>query len=99
MITEPPFSTAKKLIDSGHIQNIKDLLDTVPKTRLARAMKTAPERFNKLIENPPLFTFEDAYKIADLIGVDERTLVLIIHEEKVRQQQFKEKAQKTKTKK
>jgi plasmid maintenance system antidote protein VapI len=78
MITKPPFSTAKKLISSGHINTLSDLLETINKTPLAKAMKTSPERFNKLLENPELFMFKDAYKIAEIIGVDNESIVKII---------------------
>ena len=42
-------------------------------------MKTSPKRFNGLIENPQLFTFQDAYIIADLIGVSKEKILNIIH--------------------
>jgi len=81
MITKPPFSTAKKLIESNNIQNLFELLEAIPKTTLAKAMKTSPKRFNRLIKNPTLFTFEDAYTLAELIGVDKMQIVSIIHSE------------------
>ncbi len=79
MINEAPFSTAKKLILTDNIKNISELLETIPKTVLAKAMKTSPKRFNGLIENPQLFTFQDAYIIADLIGVSKEKILNIIH--------------------
>lgn len=85
MINEPPFSTAKKLISSGYIKNLSDLLETIRKTTLARAMKTSPERFNKLIENTELFLFKDAYTIAELIGVEEEQIIQLIHAERLLQ--------------
>lgn len=81
MINKPPFSTAKKLIQSDNIHNLSELLETVPKTTLANAMKTSPKRFNRLIENPNLFMFEDAYTLAEVIGVDRLKILNIIHME------------------
>jgi plasmid maintenance system antidote protein VapI len=81
MINEPPFSTAKKLILSGDTKTLADLLEIIKKTTLAKAMGTGPQRFNRLIDNPKLFTFEDAYKIAELVGVDEKAVVDIIYAE------------------
>lgn len=81
MINKPPFSTAKKLIQSDNIHDLTELLETVPKTNLANAMKTSPKRFNRLIENPRLFMFEDAYALAEVIGVDKVKILNIIHAE------------------
>lgn len=81
MINEAPFSTAKKLIQTDNIKDLSELLETIPKTALANAMKTSPKRFNRLIENPRLFMFEDAYTIADLIGVGKEKILNIIHAE------------------
>jgi len=81
MINKPPFSTAKKLIESENIHDLTELLETVPKTTLANAMKTSPKRFNRLIENPNLFMFEDVYNLADVIGVDKMKILTIIHTE------------------
>lgn len=81
MINEAPFSTAKKLIVTDNIADLSELLETIPKTSLALAMKISPKRLNRLIDNPQLFMFEDAYKIADLIGVDKEKVLRIIHSE------------------
>lgn len=81
MINEAPYSTAKKLILTDNIADLSELLETVPKTSLAIAMKISPKRLNRLIDNPQLFMFEDAYKIAELIGVDKEKILKIIHSE------------------
>jgi hypothetical protein len=81
MINKPPFSTAKKLIESDNIHDLSELLETVPKTNLANAMKTSPKRFNRLIENPKLFMFEDIYNLADVLGVDSLKVLSIVHAE------------------
>jgi hypothetical protein len=70
---------AKKLILSGDITNLTELLEVIDKTPLAREMKTSPERLNKLLDNPALFLFQDAYNIAALIGVDEKLILDIVH--------------------
>lgn len=81
MINKPPFSTAKKLIQSDNIHDLTELLETIPKTTLANAIKTSPKRFKRLIENPRLFMFEDAYTLAEVIGVDKLKVLSIIHAE------------------
>lgn len=77
------FNIAKKLILSGDIKNLTELFEVIDKTPLARSMKTSPDRLNKLIDNPALFLFQDAYNIAQLIGVDEKIIVDIIHNQHV----------------
>lgn len=79
MSNDSAYSTAKKLISGGYIKTLTELVDVVPKTRLARDMKTSPERFNNLLANPELFMFKDAYKIAELVGVDRKLILDLVH--------------------
>ncbi len=44
-------------------------------------ISTSAVRFNKLIDNPGLFQFQDAYAIASVIGVDEKLIIELIHAE------------------
>ena len=57
------------------------MFDIVDKTPLARDMHTAPARLSKLINNPALFTFDDCYKIAALLEVDEDKIIDLIRAE------------------
>ena len=75
------YRTAQKLILAGLVKSLADLFDTIDKTPLARDMHTAPSRLTKLIQNPALFTFEDCYKIAALLEVDEDAIVNLVHAE------------------
>ena len=75
------YRTAQKLILAGLVKSLAELFDTLDKTPLARDMHTAPARLNKLILNPALFTFEDCYKIAVLLEVDDDKIVELIHSE------------------
>jgi hypothetical protein len=79
MLRSKRYTTAKKLILGGEIKTFSELLDILDKTPLARAIKISPARLNKLIDNPALFLFQDAYSIADLIGVDGQSIVDLIH--------------------
>ncbi len=74
------YRNAQKLILAGLIKNLSDLLDAIDKTPLARDIYTSPERFNKLILKPELFTFEDCFKIAVLLEVDEKKIVEIVYD-------------------
>lgn len=79
MAVNPRYKTANKLISEGSISTIGELMDIIPKTPLAAEIKTSPQRLNKLLSNPELFLFQDAYNIAALIGVDEKMIVDLIH--------------------
>ena len=76
---------AKKLFLSGDIKTLADLLEVIEPTPLSRSIGTSPARFNKLIANPALFTFQDLYAIADLIEVDRKLVadLLFIESNKV----------------
>ena len=82
---------AKRLILAGQVTTLSELLDIVDKTPLAKGMHTSPVRFNKLISNPGLFTFDDAYAMAQLIGVDERSIIDIIHAQYLQDKKSKKK--------
>jgi hypothetical protein len=83
MAKESNYRTAQKLILAGHIKSLSDLLDAVDKTPLAIDIHTAPSRLSKLIETPALFTFQDCYRIADLLEVDRKIIVDLIYQESV----------------
>ena len=75
------YRTAQKLILGGLIKNLGDLFDAIDKTPLARDMHTAPSRLTKLIHNPTLFTFDDCYKIAAILEVDEDRIIELVRAE------------------
>ena len=75
------YRTAQKLFLAGQVKSLADLFDILDKTPLAKDMHTAPARLSKLLNNPALFTFEDCYKIAVLLEVDDDKIVELIHSE------------------
>jgi len=75
------YRTAQKLFLANQIKSLRDLFDIVDKTPLARDMHTAPARLSKLINNPALFTFDDCYKIAALLEVDDDKIIDLIRTE------------------
>jgi len=81
MPKEKRYRAAKNQIEGGYIKTLTDLLDVLDKTPLSKDIHTSAVRFNKLILNPALFTFQDAYNIAEIIGVDEKLILEIIHSE------------------
>lgn len=91
MAVNQRYSTAKKLIEGNSITNLSELFDIIDRTPLAKSIKTSPDRLNKLIDNPALFLFQDAYNIAQLIGVDEKAIVDIIHNQYLTDKKSKKK--------
>ena len=81
MPKEKRYKSAKNQIEGGYIKTLTDLLDVLDKTPLSKDIHSSPVRFNKLLSNPALFTFQDAYSIAEVIGVDEKLILDIIHNE------------------
>jgi hypothetical protein len=78
MPKEDKYHLAKSLMEGGNIKTVRDLLAVLHKTVLSKDIKVTPVRFNKLIDNPQLFMFQDALAIAEVIGVDPKKIIDII---------------------
>ncbi len=81
MTKDRRYITAKNLISGGYVKTFSDLLDTIPKTRLAIDMGTSPARLNALIDNPELFVLKDIIKISELIGVEVPDIFKLIYQD------------------
>lgn len=64
------YNTVGKLIRSNEIKNFDEILDTIPKTRLALDLGINPERMNRLLANVELFVVKDLFALAELLEVD-----------------------------
>ncbi|MDO6433306.1 hypothetical protein Q4E93_22030 [Flavitalea sp. BT771] len=80
---------AKTLLLSGEVKSLSDLLAIIDKTPFSREAKTTPERFNRMLDNPALFRLGDIYNMAQIIGVDDRLLLNLIHNEYIKQRKKK----------
>ncbi|OJW55176.1 MAG: hypothetical protein BGO55_08935 [Sphingobacteriales bacterium 50-39] len=78
------YLTAKGLLISGKIKTLSELLDIVDKTPFSRDAKTTPERFNKMLAKPDLFRMADIYNMAQAIGVDDKLVLDLVHNECVK---------------
>jgi hypothetical protein len=81
MAKDARYNTIQKLIQGGLVKNLTEFFDAVDPTPLAIAIHTAPKRMSKLKTQPELFTFQDCYRIADLLGVEESKIIELVHEE------------------
>jgi len=85
MTKDRRYSIAKKLILSGDLKTLQDLVEVVPKTVIAKDLGTHLQTFSKMLSQPDLFTFRIAYRIAALLEADEKAVIEIIHAEHLQQ--------------
>lgn len=86
-----PYTIAKELILAGKLRSLEELTLIIKKTNLANDVGIGPKRLNRLLDNPGLFTIEDAYAIADLIGVSGKQMLDILNTEYLSKQKGKRK--------
>jgi hypothetical protein len=89
MARDKTYIIVKNLIEQGFVKNISDLLNHLDKTPFSKDIKTSPYRLNKLIENPALFQFQDAYNISEVLKVDPKIIIDLVHNEWVIKKQKK----------
>ena len=81
MAKDPRYNTLYKLITSGQLNGLTEMLEVLPKTVLARDLGMHHITFNKLILRPGQFKLDDIYEIASLIGVDNKVLLQLFYNE------------------
>lgn len=79
MTKDKRYKTVNNLISGGYIKTFRDILDTIPKSTIARDLGMHHQTFSKLLDHPDHFTFKDAFRIASLIGVDDKVIVDLIY--------------------
>jgi hypothetical protein len=85
------YNTVKNLITGGYIKSLSEILDTVPKTVVARDLGMHHQTFDKLIKYPERFTYKDTFRIASLIEVDELVIINLIYNQCVIERKIKRK--------
>ena len=83
MPTKDKYGSVLTMILKGELKSFAGLVGFLKPTPLSRAAHTTPERFKKLLADPYLFTLEDAYNIATLIGVDDKVILDMIYADAV----------------
>jgi hypothetical protein len=71
------YITIGKLIQHNEIKLFRDILDTVPKTPLARDLGIKPERMNKILDSIEMFTLQELFRLADLCEADRTAVVAL----------------------
>ncbi|MFL5745954.1 MAG: hypothetical protein ACJ751_14875 [Niastella sp.] len=81
MAKDPRYSTVYKLITSGQLNSLAEMLVIVPKTVLARDLGMHHITLNKLLVHPGKFKLEDIYEIASLVGVENKVMLQLFYNE------------------
>ncbi|AEW02381.1 hypothetical protein A4D02_00070 [Niastella koreensis] len=81
MAKDPRYHTLNKLLTSGQLNSLAELLDILPKTVLTHDLGMHHITFNKLILHPGQFKLDDIYAIASLIGVDNKVMLQFFFKE------------------
>jgi hypothetical protein len=79
MANEKRYTVVKNQILGGYLKTLREVFDIVPKTVVAKDMKIHNMRFADLIDNVQLFKLDEIYRLAALIGIDEKPLLDIVH--------------------
>jgi hypothetical protein len=83
MAKDKRYGTVKKLIESGYIDSFSGILETIPKTNVARDLGMHHQTFDKLLKSPDRFAFKDAIRIASLIEVEDMKIINLIYNQYV----------------
>lgn len=89
MLTDKRYTTAKKLISGGYLQSFREIFDIVPKSVMVADLRMNSARFTKLMYRVQGFKLSDIFRIAKLLDVDERQILLLIHDQYKKDQQDK----------
>ncbi len=79
MAKDPRYNTVYKLITTGQLNSLAELLEVVPKTVLARDLGMHHITLNKLLEQPGQFKLNDIYEIAALVGVENKLMLQLFY--------------------
>jgi hypothetical protein len=70
--------TVGKLIRHNEVTLFRQVLDTIPKTPLAREMGMKPERMNRILDEMDLFTMREIFDLAELFEVKPSALITLV---------------------
>jgi hypothetical protein len=72
------YITVGKLIQHNEIKLFREILDTIPKTPLARDLGIKPERMNRILDEMDLFTLREIFDLAELFDVSRTAIVTLV---------------------
>ncbi len=91
MTKDKRYKVVNNLISTGYIKTFRELLDTIPKTTIAKDLGMHHQTFQKMIDNPERITFKDAFRIAAMIGCEEMAIINLIYQQCIEDKKSKKK--------
>src|ERR1700759_4192793 len=81
MAKDHRYNLIKPKLARKEITNFSDLLNTLPRTLVAKGLGKEKGRFNELVANPNEFTFSELRKLSENCEVDLKTTCMLITNE------------------
>lgn len=78
MDKDPRYKTVKILIEGGHISQLKEVWDNIPKSVVAADTGKNYKRFARVFNNLTQLKVEDIILLADIIEVDKRSIFNLV---------------------
>jgi hypothetical protein len=75
------YGVIKNLISGGYVTTIREIMDTLPKSTIAKDLGMHHQTFNKLLENPEKFTIEIGVRMAALFEVPDTKVIDLIYKQ------------------
>jgi plasmid maintenance system antidote protein VapI len=73
------YESVKAMIESGRIHEFRQIFNYLPKSILAHDLGTNNNRMTRLINHVEQFTLEDLFRISNLLDVNYKTVLILIH--------------------
>lgn len=77
ILKDPRFDTVLGLLNAGEITRFSDIFKWVSQALVAQHFKNNNNRVKARIADPSLWTLQDIYKLADLIGYGRKKLAMM----------------------
>jgi hypothetical protein len=71
---DPRYDTIQGLLKEDEIKKFTDIFTWIPFSVVAADLGTSNQRMKKMISDPSLWTLEEIYQLADLIGYNRKKL-------------------------
>lgn len=78
---DPRYDTIRGLLKEGAIEKFTDIFKWIPYTVVAGEYGANHVRMKKMVADPSLWTLEEIYHLADLIGYNKKKLALMAVDE------------------
>ncbi|MCA0398862.1 MAG: hypothetical protein LCH51_15795 [Bacteroidetes bacterium] len=78
MEKEKAYKTLKRLLESGSIEDLDEIVSIVGKTNLTNTIGMHYDTFRKRLNNPEDFSIKHIQRLANLIQVDPRLVANLI---------------------